>query len=281
MAIFFYGIGFLIGNTYIHKASEDDFDFFKKSFIEPHKEYRFLRKNRRKNDMAYSSEELIMYLKVTMNNAYYFFYYNLYDKYRIFNHYKQQNNFDLIRDFEFMHETLQNLDVIQSNLNKRISQENFIIEEKIKSEENYEKELNRSDDDKNMENILLMKNNSADEFYKYQLSNNIYDKDEYEKSILPEIKLDRENTKIMLAKGIADARKEFTDNRRRNLYDNFVDRKKTVSFLDNQKKDYMDKMRKQDEREIENYSVSKKVHDEGIDVRILENVFSNKSSLGK
>ena len=277
MSIFFYGIGFILGTSYIQNLNEENYRFFKESFIEPYSQYKFLKKYRKENDLHKSPDELYAFINLSFKNTLYFFYYHLYDKHILFRFYKQQNNFDLIRNFEFMNETMQNIDVIKNNLQKRIIQENLKNEETEKLAENYKKDLNKSDDDNNMENILLMQNNSKDEFHKYQLSNNIFDKDEYEKSILPEIKLEKENTKIMLAKGISDARREFTEIRRMNYYDIYPTKKENIDVVNNLNKKYFDKLNKTNQKELDKLEVRKKLNEEGVEFNVLENMFLNRN----
>jgi hypothetical protein len=262
-SIFLYGAGFIAGSIYISNLDETKYQFFRKSFYEPHRNYLNLKKYRRQNDMPQSYQDIEIYIKSVFLNATNFFYYNLYGKKQEFNLYKQQNNFELIRNFEFVQETLSDFDKITKSIEERIKKENKKIEEKEIENANLEDELKKDFDDKNIENILLLQENTKDEFIKFQIQNNIQTKKDFDKGILPEMKLIKQINKVAIANAFDDSRKLWEERRKENLYDirhtKIETKFKSISDLKN--KQYLDRVSKNNKKEMDEYGKNKQAAD--------------------
>jgi len=264
-SIFLYGVGFIAGSIYVSNLEESRYLFFRKSFYEPHKQFLELKKYKRKNDIAQSHKDIEIYLKSILLNAANYCYYYFYGHKQELIFYKQQNSFELIRNFEFVHETLSDFDNITKSIQHRIQKENKTIENKLLEKANLDEELKKDIDDKNLENIILLQENTKDEFVKFQIQSNIQTKKDYDKSILPEIKLVKQTNKIAIANAIDESRKLWEERRKENLYDlslsqtKIETKYKSITDLKNQQ--YLDKVTKRNEKEMEEYSKKKQVAD--------------------
>jgi len=258
-SFFIYGAGFFLGSMYISNLEEEKYQFFRKCFYEPHKNYFDLKKFKRNNDLAQSYLDLEYYLKSVFLNGVNFFYYYLYGEKRNFLFYKQQNNFELIRNFEFVNETMREFDIISKNLKERIDKENSIIDQKLLEKSYLEEELKKDFDDKNLDNIILFKENTKDEFTKFTIQNGIQTKQDYDKSILPEIKLQKQTNKIAIANSINESRRLWEERRKENMYDishtKFETKFKSIADLKNQQ--YVEKVMNNKQRELQKYSKNK------------------------
>lgn len=258
-SIFLYGAGFIASSIYISNLEESKYQFFRKSFYEPHKKYSDLKKFKREHDIAQSHSDMENYLKSIFLNAANFFYQNFHGKKQELIFYKQQNNFELIRNFEFVHETLSDFDNITKSIQKRIAKENIIIEEKLLEKANLADELKKDIDDKNLENIILLQENTNDELLKFQIQSSIQTKRDYDKSILPEIKLIKQTNKIAIANALEESKKLWEERRKENMYDisrtKIETKFKSVADLKNQQ--YLDRVSKSNEKEMEEYGKKK------------------------
>lgn len=259
-SIFFYGVGFIAGSIYISNLEENQYQFFRKSFYEPHRNYLDLKKYKRQKEIAQSYEDVEIYFKSVILNAANFFYYHIYGKKQELIFYKQQNNFDLIRNFEFVHETLSDFNNITKSIQERIGKENKKIEEKEMEKNNLEEDLQKSYDDKNLENIILLQENTKDEFMQFQIQNNIQTKKDYDKSILPEIKLRKQMNKSAIANAFEESKRLWEERRKENLYDEKYVKyeQKNVSISDLKNKQFIQKTNKENEKEMAEFSKNKK-----------------------
>ncbi len=255
-----YGAGFVAGSMYLSKLDDVKYQFFRKCFYEPHKNYSDLKKYKNQNRIDQTYEDMEYYVKSVFLNGANFFYYYLYGKKREFIFYKQQNNFELIRNFEFMNETINDYDNIIKKIKERIERENKDIDDKMIEKENLEEDLKKDFDDKNLENLILLQENTKDQFTKFVIQNNIQSKSDYDKTTLPQIKLQKESNKIAFAQAIENSRKLWEDRRKENLYDisNYKTETKRISIADVKEKEYIEGVRKQNSQEIEKIRNEKK-----------------------
>lgn len=263
--LFFFSTGVFVGVYYIKNLDQGKYTFFRKSFYEPHEQYRLIKKFKRENDIAYNYQDVEIYIKRTILSALNFFYYHLYGENREFQYYKQQNNFELIKNFEFMNETLKDFDNLTKQIKERISQENGKLEAKMLEKENLQADLRKEIDDKNLENILLLQENTKDEFIKYQLSQNISTRADYEKSILPEIHLLKQTSKAIIAYSHSESKRLWEERRKNenmNDYMAYKAPKTTISDLRN--KEYLEKIQNKNEAEIIKYEQNKKNSQPGV-----------------
>ena len=236
MSLIALSAGFLIGGAFVRSLKPDDYIFFRYSFYEPHLIYKNIKLQKIQKDLAYTSKDLEIHIKSTILKAINYFSYYLYGKKNEFLFYKQQNNFVLIKKFEFVNETIKDFEKIQSNIQERIVTENKKNEIKIKDEENLMEQIYQNVDDKNLENIVLLKENTNDEYLKYAISSNLFTTSDYDKKITPEIKLLKQTNKLVIAASMKESRRMWDDQRKKDAYEDFTTDKNnplTLNYLRN------------------------------------------------
>lgn len=155
--------------------------------IKPHKEHQALKKMKYANGVLLNEFDYLLYLVNTFysfGNMVYQLAYG--DRYN-FLMTRQTVGLILTAQFEYINETISNYDKIQENI-KNINYTtptSFELMDEI--EKNYIRE--ESQEEINLQNIALMKNNVKDEYEKYTLENSVITNQEYLKNLNPELRL--------------------------------------------------------------------------------------------
>jgi hypothetical protein len=245
----YYISGFAVGILFPHYLSNYHFEILQGSVLRPHLQFFQMRKNKLKSGIEITHEDYLFYLKNTFLSFYNMIHFFIIGEKRLFNLTKQKACFDLISDFEFIKETVDNYDYILENV-KEIQNEilnNRLIEAK---------ESQKTVEDYNFENIEIIKEMAKDDYEKYLIDNAVMRKDEYYKTLTPEFILQKEQNKLRMAEQYQNAYQEFDDERMgRNLLDSMKVARLKANELYEKKKVEQDKVKAMKTEEMKSQKV--------------------------
>lgn len=188
------------------------FDIWSLYLLKPYQNFYQLKKECYKKDIGLEYNDYTNHILNVTKSLGKFVHFYLIEYRRIITQEKQNMTFNLIERFEFVKETIDNFDYVESNLKKiKIEEVNSSPGSyaNMKKLENETKINNKSADDYNIENIQLIKEMAEDEYEKYLLENAIQKKEDYDKSLTPQFKLQKETNRLKLIEQYHDSLRKF------------------------------------------------------------------------
>lgn len=213
-----YLTGLALGIALPQYLSLNDYQVLYQGLYKPHKDFNTLKRNLYKKDISLDEKHYFDYFKNTVNSFIQTVYYFPYGKYREALHQRQKACYKLIQNFEFVKETIENMDYITENLRalEKYQANSTIVPgtyEHLKLIEKQAKSHRVTADDNNLENLERIKAMTKDDYEKYLLDQAIVDKGDYMNSLSPELKVEKEQNKIKLLQSYYDSMKQFKEER--------------------------------------------------------------------
>jgi hypothetical protein len=242
--------GIFLGLAIPHSLSNYHFDVWSFHLLKPYQLFYHLKKESYKKDMGLDYSDYVNHISNIAKSFINFAHFYLIAYRRAIIQEKQNLTFNLIERFEFVRETIDNFDFVQTNLKKiEIEEVNNSVGSYayMKKLEQEAKVKNKSVDDFNIENIQLIKEMAEDEYEKYLLENAIQKKEDYDKSLTPQFKLMKETNRLKLIEQYQDSLRKFKseqmgddlDIKARDVVNNatnIINRKINQEEIDNKKK---------------------------------------------
>jgi hypothetical protein len=204
--------GLTLGVAIPHYLSNYHFEIMQSCLYQPHVQFYKIKKEHYKLDKALDHTNYLNYILDITKSFYQFIHFFTIGERREFRKMKQKMSFDLIENFEFVRETLDNFDFVIENMRK-------LEEESLKNQpgsyaffqqlEEEAKQRNKTADDYSIENIQIIKEMAEDDYEKYLLENSVMRKEDYDKSLTPEFKLQKEANRLRMIEQYQDAQRKF------------------------------------------------------------------------
>lgn len=281
-------LGSFLGISIPQYASNEDYHQLYYGMYKPHRDFITMKKYKFKNDIALSEKDYTAYFKSIFYSIYSMFHYFFIDKPNQFIETKQKRCFRLIEKFEFVKETIENMDYVTKNLRNE-----FIKSQKLK-EGSYEqmallekqfKEENKTAEDLSLEYLKQIEEMSSDDYEKYLMSKSVMPKEEFLKTLSPEFLQQKRMDKLNLLESYDNALRE---NRNGESYDsmrnefmkihdktNYVATQRSQEMMKNKsierEKEKLDKLERQQGKDK-----SHKVKNVEKEIEELKKVFGNK-----
>jgi len=267
-----------------------NYNFLYVGVYKPHKDFFNLRKSRFQNDYAISEKDYSNYIKSVFRSFYMMAHYFLIGKSQEFLEKKQKKCFKLIENFEFVKETIENMEYVIENIAKEVRRAQTL---KAKDKfygllpelENSLESKNVSAEDLNLEYLKQIQDLSTDDYEKYLLSQSVVPKEEFMKNMNPEYFKQKEIERMNLVQSYENALNEHKNSQ---SYDsmrnefmkmhnkvNQITKEKSIENLrkkpDHKTQEKLDKIEKEQmkEKSPKVKSVEKEIED-------LKKIFGNK-----
>jgi hypothetical protein len=204
--------GIVLGLTIPQCLSNFHFDVWSLYLLKPYQNFFRLKREMYKKDQGLDYNDYANHIIDIAKSYYNFIHFYIIGQRRMIRQEKQNLTFNLIEKFEFIRETIDNFDFVQSNLEKIKAEQvnsapgSYAYMKKLEQEA---KIKNKSVDDYSIENIELIKEMAEDEYEKYLLENAIQKKEDYDKSLTPQIKLQKEANRLKLIEQYQDSQRKF------------------------------------------------------------------------
>lgn len=210
MSYIFIG-GFCLGLTIPSFLKDENYTILYHGIYRPHRMFFTKRRELFKNQQALRPEDYYEYILDSTLSFFNIFYMLLIGKRNNFIFLKQQNCFNLIEEFEFMNETLKNMDYIQESLQKKSNLFPGSYQHLAILEEGMKKMKVKSVDEINAENILKIKEMSVDPYEQYLLESAVETKENYYKNMPFNKLIDSEMQKHKIQEAYAQSQKQWED----------------------------------------------------------------------
>jgi hypothetical protein len=207
--------GSCLGVAIPQYVSNLNYNYLYYGIYKPHSDFFNLRKTKFKYDYAISEKDYSNYIKSVFGSFYTMAHYFIIGKSQEFLEKKQKKCFKLIETFEFVKETIENMEYVMDNIAKEVikaqmlkSKGSYQFMPELESRNNLE---NESADDVNLEYLKQIQDTSSDDYEKYLLSQSVMPKEEYLKSLKPEFFQQKQMNKLKLIEGYNSALTEHNN----------------------------------------------------------------------
>jgi hypothetical protein len=216
-------LGSCLGIALPQYVSNHNYHYLYFGLYKPHKDFFNLKKNYFKNDKGISEKDYVHYIKNIFVSFIRMVHYFLIDSRKEFLEKKQKNCFKLIENFEFVKETIENMDYVVENVTRQVIKEKILSKEQQEILEKKIKEENKTPDEFNLEYIKQIEEMSSDDYEKYLLSQSVESKENYMKNINPEFFKEKQVQRLKMFE----------------VYENSMDEYKNSQSFDSVRDEYM------------------------------------------
>ena len=202
-------LGSCLGIAIPQYVSNHDYHYLYSGLYKPHKDFYNLKKNYFKNDKGISEKDYVHYIKNIFVSFYRMVHYFLIDSRKEFLEKKQKKCFKLIENFEFVKETIENMDYVVENIAREVQKAKILSDEQKEMLEKKFKEENKTPDEFNLEYIKQIEEMSQDDYEKYLLSQSVESKENYMKNINPEFFKEKQVQRLKMFEAYENSMDEY------------------------------------------------------------------------
>jgi hypothetical protein len=203
------GLGGLLIPQYL---SNNNFEYLYQGLYRPHKEFFRLKSDRYKKDESLIVSDYTGYIRGIFSGLYISAHYFLLGQFKEFKETKQKVCFDLIENFEFVRETVQNWDYLNRKIRENMEDEKKYTEELIIGVQQEIERLSKSPDEMNLDYIKQIENMTDDEYEKYAITQAIIPKEEYLKNISPDYLLEKSKYRLQIIENFQNSLLDYKNN---------------------------------------------------------------------